>query len=288
MKSTATTQSEVIGKKPLLPPEDMIEEMSFLDHLEEFRWRILKGLLGILMGVIVAFIFSSFIIDQILLGPAKADFFVYKMIGIQANDLDLQNRRLPGQFFTYWGTLLVTGFIIGIPVFFYQIWAFIAPALDPKEKKGTRFIVFYATILFLIGIGFGYLILTPFAVQFFSNFQISDSVRNDIDINAYFSALTMWSLSSGIIFQLPMLSYILSKIGLLTPELLKKHRKWAIIVCFIMAAFLTPPDPISQMIIAFPLILLYQLGIYISRVVNRKRDKEIWGEGGRPKDTFTE
>lgn len=269
-----------------IPPQaaspGLPEEMSFLDHLEELRWRILKGLLGIGIGVIIAFIFSSFIMEQVLLGPAKGDFFMYKLVGINATDLDLQNRRLPGQFFTYWGTLLVVGFIIGIPILIYQLWAFILPALEEKERKGTRFIVFNITLLFIVGVSFGYLILTPFAVQFFSNFQISEAVRNDIDINAYFSALTMWSLSSGLVFQLPMISYILSKIGLLTPELMIKHRKWAIIICFLMAAFLTPPDPVSQVIIAVPLLLLYQLGIYISRVVNRRRDREIFGPEGRP------
>jgi len=283
MATTEATERRVMGE---IPPQaaspGLPAEMSFLDHLEELRWRILKGLLGIGLGVIVAFIFSSFIMEQVLLGPAKGDFFMYKLVGINATDLDLQNRRLPGQFFTYWGTLLVVGFIIGIPMLIYQLWAFILPALEEKERKGTRFIVFNITALFIIGVSFGYLILTPFAVQFFSNFQISEAVRNDIDINAYFSALTMWSLSSGLVFQLPMISYILSKIGVLTPELMIKHRKWAIIVCFLMAAFLTPPDPVSQIIIAVPLLLLYQLGIYISRVVNRKRDREIFGPEGRP------
>lgn len=283
MATTDVTDRQIMGENPpQIASPGLPDEMSFLDHLEELRWRILKGLLGIGLGVLIAFFFSSFIMEEILLGPAKGDFFVYKLIGLNATDLDLQNRRLPGQFFTYWGTLLVVGFIIGVPAFFYQLWAFISPALEIKEKKGTRFIVFNITALFIIGVSFGYLILTPFAVQFFSNFQISESVRNDIDINAYFSALTMWSLSCGLIFQLPMVSYILSKIGLLTPELLIKHRKWAIIVCFIAAAFLTPPDPISQIMIALPLLLLYQFGIYISRVVNRKRDREIWGAEGRP------
>ena len=284
MATTHTTDRSIMGETPPRPsaPAVLDDEMSFLDHLEELRWRILKGLLGIGVGVIVAFMFSGFIMEEILLGPAKADFFVYKLVGVNASDLDLQNRRLPGQFFTYWGTLLVVGFIIGIPSMFYQIWAFIAPALDQKERTGTRFVVFNVTLLFIIGILFGYLILTPFVVQFFSNFQISESVRNDIDINAYFSVLTMWSLSAGIVFQLPMVSYILSKIGLLTPEILVKHRKWAIIVCLILAAFITPPDPVSQIMIAIPLLLLYQLGIYISKVVNRKRDEALWGAEGRP------
>ncbi len=283
MATTETTDRNIMGNTPPTASAPGIpDDMSFLDHLEELRWRILKGLLGVLIGVIVAFIFSDFIMDKILLGPAKGDFFVYEIIGLNASDLDLQNRRLPGQFFTYWGTLLVVGFIIGVPVFFYQLWAFIAPALQQHERKGTRMLVFYMTFLFITGVSFGYLILTPFAVQFFSNFQISESVRNDIDINAYFSALTMWSLSCGIIFQLPMVSYVFSKIGLLTPDILRKHRKWAIITIFILAAFLTPPDPISQIIIAIPLLLLYQLGIYISKVVNRNRDREIWGAEGPP------
>ncbi|MFO8028958.1 MAG: twin-arginine translocase subunit TatC [Cyclonatronaceae bacterium] len=283
MATTDVTERRIMGETPpRAASPGLPDEMSFLDHLEELRWRILKGLLGIGLGVIIAFFFSGFIMEEILLGPARGDFFMYKLVGIEAADLELQNRRLPGQFFTYWGTLLVVGFIIGIPMLIYQLWAFIVPALEDKERKGTRFVVFNITVLFIAGVAFGYLILSPFAVQFFSNFQISETVRNDIDINAYFSALTMWSLSSGIVFQLPMVSYILSKIGLLTPELMIKHRKWAIIICFILAAFLTPPDPLSQLIIAVPLILLYQLGIRISRVVNRKRDREIFGAEGRP------
>lgn len=264
------------------PPKLNTDEMSFLDHLEELRWRIIKGFLAILGGVVVAFFFSDFIIDNILLGPAYADFFVYRWVGIDAVDLVLQNRRLPGQFFTYWGTLLISGFIIGSPIFIYQLWLFIEPALETPEKKKTRFTVFMIILLFLIGVSFGYLVLTPFAVQFFMQFQISDAVRNDIDINAYFSIISMWVIACGIIFQMPMVSYTLSKIGLLTPELMIKYRKVAIVMCFILAAFITPPDPISQLLIAIPLLFLYQFSIFISRVVNRNRDKEIWGPEGAP------
>lgn len=264
------------------PPKINTDEMSFLDHLEELRWRIIKGIGGVLFGVTVAFIFSDYLIDVILLGPAYADFFVYKFVGIDAVDLVLQNRRLPGQFFTYWGTLLVSGLIIGSPIMIYQLWKFVEPALESPEKKKTRFTVFMIILLFLSGVAFGYLVLTPFAVQFFMQFQLSEAVRNDIDINAYFSAISMWVLACGVIFQLPMVSYTLSKIGLLTPELMIKYRKVAIILCFILAAFITPPDPVSQLLIAIPLLLLYQFSIFISRVVARKREKEIWGEKGAP------
>ena len=280
MADAPTSRREIITGEPpeAQAPSDITSDMSFLDHLEELRWRIIKGFLGILFGVIVAFVFSDWIMEVLLLGPAKADFVVYQWLGINAVDLELQNRRLPGQFFTYWGTLLIVGVIIGSPILFYQLWAFVAPALNPNEQQGTRFTVFNITSLFILGILFGYLVLTPFALQFFNTFYISDMVRNDFDINAYFSSITLWTLSCGIIFQLPLVSYLLSKMGLLTPQVMIQYRKYAILTCFILAAFLTPPDPVSQFLIAIPLIILYQISIFISRVTNRRRDRKIWGE----------
>lgn len=264
------------------PIENSEAEMSFLDHLEELRIRILKGLIGFFIGVLIAFFFSDFIINSILLGPVSKDFFVYDLLRIDAVDLTLQSRKLPGQFFTYWGTLFMVGIIIGAPVFFHQMWRFIVPALEGKEKAKTRFMVFFITLLFFMGVSFGYLILTPFALQFFSQFQISELVRNDFDINEYFSSLTMWVIACGVIFQLPMVSYALSRIGILTPEFLKKYRRHSLVVAFIMGAFLTPPDPVSQILIAFPLMLLYQVSIWISALANRKRNKEIWGSEKAP------
>lgn len=260
------------------PPKYQPEEMPFLDHLEELRWRIIKGLIGVSIGVVLAFVFSSWIMDNLLLGPARGDFFMYRLVGVDATDLILQNRRLPGQFFTYIGTLLVVGLIIGAPILFYQLWAFIAPALNPNERGNSRFIVFNMTFLFMVGVAFGYLILTPFALQFFNSFYISDMVRNDFDINAYFTAITLWTITCGVIFQLPLISYVLSKAGLLTPEFMIKYRKYALLLCFVLAAVLTPPDPVSQILVAIPLILLYQLGIFISRITHRRRKKEIFGE----------
>lgn len=257
------------------PPKDRTSEMSFLDHLEELRWRIIKGLLGALGGIIIAVIFSDFFVDYILLGPTQADFFVYKFIGIDAVDLTLQSRKLPGQFFAYWGTIIVVGIIIGSPVMFYQAWAFIEPALEFSEKKKSFFATSFITFFFLLGVSFGYLVLVPFALQFFTTFQISDVVRNDFDINEYFSSLSVWVLSCGIIFQIPVVSYFLSKIGILTPEFLRKYRRHAIVASLAVAAFLTPPDPISQILIAFPLLLLYELSIWISALANRQRKKEL-------------
>lgn len=257
------------------PKKDLTDNMSFLEHLEELRWRIIKGMVGILLGVIVAFVFSDFIIQKVILGPTRATFFMYDILRVDAVDMVLQSRRLPGQFFTYWGSLFVVGFIIGSPLFIFQLWAFIAPALETSEKLKTFISAFFITLFFLAGVAFGYLILVPFALQFFAQFEISEMVRNDFDINAYFSSLAMWVISCGIIFQIPVVSYSLSRIGILNPEFLRKYRRHAIVLCLVLSAMLTPPDPISQVLIAVPLTLLYELSIWISKYANHKRQKEL-------------
>lgn len=283
MEIPTSSPRQVMGE---IPPKaeapKLVIEMSFLDHLEELRWRILKGMSGFLVGLVIAFVFSEFFIDEVLLGPAKADFFIYSWLGLDAVDLVLQNRSLPGQFFSYWGTLFVVGLIIGSPIFFHQLWAFLEPALEQNEKKSSTLVVGSITMMFTLGLLFGYLILTPFALQFFATFQLSDSVRNDFDISAYFSSLTMWTLSSGLIFQLPVITYALSRIGLLTPAFLRKYRRVAIVVFLVVAAFLTPPDPISQILMAIPLIGLYEIGIWISAITVKRRNREIWGNDKPP------
>lgn len=257
------------------PKSDPTAQMSFLDHLEELRWSIIKGFIGVGIGVVIAFIFGDQIIQTVLLGPAQKEFFIYDLLGVDAVDLTLQSRRLPGQFFTYWGTLFVVGAIFGAPIFIFQLWSFVEPALGRKEKWKTYGSALFITFFFLIGISFGYLVLVPFALQFFTQFNISDMVRNDFDINQYFTSLATWVLSCGIIFQLPVISYFLSRFGLLTPDFLREYRRHAIVLCFIMAAMLTPPDPISQLMLAIPLILLFQFGIWISKLGMRRREKEM-------------
>lgn len=256
-------------------PADRTGTMSFLDHLEELRWRIIKGLIGVLVGVTIAFVFSDFFVEKVMLGPTRADFFMYDVLRVDAVNFELQSRRLPGQFFTFWGTLFVMGFVIGSPIFIYQIWAFVEPALESREKRKTFFSTFFITFFFLLGVAFGYLILVPFALQFFAQFQISDIIRNDFDINEYFSSVSMWVVACGIIFQIPVVSYSLSKIGLLTPDLLRKYRRHSIVFALVISAMLTPPDPISQVLIALPLTVLYEMSIWISRYAMRKRKKEL-------------
>ena len=257
------------------PDEDPTANMSFLDHLEEFRWRFLKGLVGVVGGIVIAFIFSDFFINQFILGPARADFFMYQIMPINAVDLSLISRRLPGQFFTYWGTLIMIGVIIGAPFFIFQMWSFIEPALQSGEKLKTFLNALFITFFFLLGISFGYFILVPFAVQFFTQFIIADVISNEFDINEYFVSVALWTFSCGVIFQIPVVSYFMSKVGLLTPDFMRKHRRHAIIGAMILSAFLTPPDPVSQIMIALPLILLYQFAIFLSKIAERQRKKEL-------------
>lgn len=260
------------------PAPDRTDNMSFLDHLEELRWRIIKGSIGIVVGIIIAFIFQDFFVNTVLLGPTRGEFIVYNWLGIDAIDLTLQSRKLPGQFFAYWGALFVVGIIIGIPLFIYQLWGFVEPAFEKSEKWRTKGNTAFITFFFLLGVSFGYFVLVPFALQFFSQFQMAESatiIRNDFDINAYFSSVSMWVLSCGLIFQLPVISYFLSKFGILTPEFLKTYRRHSLVGCFAIAAFLTPPDPVSQILVAVPLIFLYQLSIWVSKLGVRSREKSL-------------
>lgn len=256
------------------PPHDMAE-MGFLDHLEELRWRIWKGLGGLLVVTIVCSFFAKWIVDVLLLGPTRADFFMYQVFGLDAIDVALQNRNVTGQFFAYWGTIFAVGLIVGSPVIVYQLWKFIEPGLYPNEKQGLRFSAVFATLFFVFGICFGYLVLTPLALQFFAQFSISDQIVNEFDITKYFSMVTMWSFGVGILFELPVVIYFLAKMGIVTPEVLRTGRRYAIIIILVIAAFVTPPEPISQTIVAIPLLLLYELSIHVAGFVTRKREREL-------------
>jgi sec-independent protein translocase protein TatC len=273
---SVTGKREVMGPTPpkaVKPSKDPTASMSFLDHLEELRWRLFKGLAGLFIGIFVAFFFRDFFINELILGPTRPDFFMYKLIRIEAVELSLISRKLPGQFFTYWGTLIVVGFIVGSPLTFYQLWAFVAPALEQKEKIKTFLNASFITFFFLLGVAFGYLILVPFAVQFFTQFVITDVISNEFDINEYFTSVAMWTLACGIIFQIPVVSYFLSKVELLTPEFLKKYWRQAVVIILVLSAFITPPDPISQVLIALPLTFLYQLAIFTSKIAIRSNER---------------
>lgn len=259
----------------VLPPDEDMAEMGFLDHLEELRKTLFLGIGGILGATIILSFFSRWIIDVLLLGPAQSDFFIYDLLGIEATTLQMQNRVLTGQFFVHIGVIFSVGIVVGSPIFIYSLWRFIEPGLYKNEKQGLRFAAVFATFFFMLGIAFGYLIITPIAIQFFSSYQISEMIVNDFDITKYFTMVTFWALGTGILFELPVVVYFLAKIGIATPQTLRASRKYALLGCLIIGAFFTPPDPFSQLLVAAPLFLLYEASIFVASYVTRKRDREM-------------
>lgn len=263
------------GLEGAVIPHPELAEMGFLDHLEEFRWSIIRAGAGIVGCTILAIFFRRWIIDVVLLGPKDPNFFMYRVFGVDAVPFVLQNRNITGQFFADWGTIFAVGLIMGSPLVVYQLWKFVEPGLYPGEKKGLRFASVFATFFFVLGISFGYLVITPLALQFFAQYSISAEITNEFDINRYFSMVTFWAFGCGLLFELPVVIYFLAKMGLVTPELLRNSRKWALIICLTLGALFTPPDPISQVLVATPLLLLYELSIFVAAGVVRRRDREM-------------
>lgn len=233
-------------------------EMSFLDHLEELRWRILYAAIGIFIGTILCWIFIDFLVEQVLLLPART-----------AN-LKLQNLRPFGQLFLFLQIAFIGGFIVSIPNVFYQAWKFIAPALRQHEKKYITLVVFSSSLCFISGIVFAYYIMLPLTLKFAVQFG-TEQIENNFAINEYFSIIISVMLAAGLVFELPVLSFLLSKLGILTPKLMKKFRRHSIVTILIAAALLTPgTDPVAQILLAVPLVLLYEISIFVSKMSQRK------------------
>lgn len=247
-------------------PEDNIEsgndpgEMSFLEHLEEFRWRIIKSAAGVIIGGIIVGIFINWIMDNVLLLPAMKT----------TPPLKLQNIKPFGQFSLYMEVIIVGGMILSIPNIIYQFWKFIEPALKPSESKYIKSIVIFSSFCFLAGITFAYYVLLPTALEFFANFG-SAVISNNIAIDEYFSFIISTMLAAGVVFELPMVSFFLSKIGILKPEFMRKYRKHAVIIILLAAGILTPsPDVTSQLLLAVPLFILYEISIIICKLSHKK------------------
>ncbi len=274
-------------KKAIKKKNSTQREMSFLEHLEELRWHIIRSAIVIVIFSIVAFIMKDFIFNVVLLNPKTPDFWTNRMfvklgnligseaIKINQKNLELISIKMAGQFSAHIWTSIVAGIIIASPVVFYEFWKFISPALYDKEKKAASGAVFYTTSLFIIGILFGYFLIVPLSVHFLGSYNVSSEVGNKINLTSYIGTVTTISLASGIVFLLPVFVYFLSKVGLLTPESMKKYRKHAYVVLLLLSAIITPPDIFSQILVCFPLIFLYEIGIVISRRVVKKLDKQL-------------
>tara|TARA_R110002012_G_scaffold115909_1_gene262909 strand:+ start:19293 stop:20144 length:852 start_codon:yes stop_codon:yes gene_type:complete len=265
--------------------EEEEEGMSFLDHLEALRWHLLRSVAAILILSVAAFLAKSFVFGVVILGPSKVDFVTYRWlcelsdyVGLPALCIDelpftIQSRQMTGQFTMHMTSSFVVGFIASFPFVFWEVWRFISPGLYDQEKNAARGAVFFVSLLFFLGAGFGYFILSPLSINFLSNYQLDPSILNEFDITSYISTLTMLVLASAIMFQLPVVVYFLAMSGLVTSSMLKAYRRHAIVVILVVSAIITPPDVISQILIAMPILVLYEAGIQIAKRLEKKRAK---------------
>jgi sec-independent protein translocase protein TatC len=263
------------------------KEMSFLDHLEELRWRVVRVAMATMVFMIVSFIFIREIFDLIVFAPAKIDFPTFKWMCSLAkltgfNELcvtelpfKVQSRNMTGQFMMSLTASFVIGLVCAFPYLAWELWAFIKPGLRSNERKYSRGAVAAISFLFASGVLFGYYILSPMTIWFLSTYSISDMIVNEFDITSYVSTIASLVLGCGLLFQFPMVVYFLSKIGIVTPELMRKYRKHSVVVILILGAVITPSgDPFSLTVISLPLYILFEISIYISSVVVRNKMKE--------------
>lgn len=259
-------------------------EMSFLEHLEILRWHLIRAFLGILGVAIIAFIFKDIVFNRIILAPKFPDFITNRLLcdfGRQINilklcinskPLEVISIKMSGQFTMHIMVSLIAGFVVSFPYVFYEFWRFIVPALYSKEKKHAGGAVFYSSALFIMGVLFGYFVIVPLSIHFLGSYSVSDQVTNQINLISYVSTIASVVLAAGIIFELPILVYFLTKAGLVTPDFLKKYRKHSLVLILALSAIITPPDLFSQILVSFPLIILYEAGIGISKRIVRNRE----------------
>lgn len=265
------------------------KEMSFLNHLEELRWLLVRSCIAILAASVIAVVFNEFIFDVIIFGPKQADFITYQFFCDIATKYNLdksfcdnelpfviQNRTMDGQLSVMIWTCITAGFIIAFPVILWEFWKFIRPALYLKERKYAKLFLFISSILFFLGILFGYFVLVPLSINFLANFTISTVVENQIDINSYISLVKTTSLATGLVFELPIIIFFLTYLGLITDSFLREYRRYAYVLILIIAAVVTPPDVISQLIVSFPLVILYEISIVVAKVITKRNiQKEV-------------
>jgi sec-independent protein translocase protein TatC len=267
-------------------PENAKAEMAFVDHIEELRWHIIRSLAIVILASICIFFRIEWIFDHIIMGPAHPDFISYRILckigqhfGISALclqeiNIQFQNTELAGQFMMSFSTSFMIGFIIAFPFIFWEFWRFIKPALKASEVKHARGIVFWTSLLFFTGVLFAYYLIAPFTINFFAAYQLSPLFKNIITMENYYDTMSDLILGMGAVFELPVLVYFLSKVGILTPTLMRSKRRYAILIIFVLAAVITPPDWFSIWLVAIPLLMLYEASISISDRANKRRKKK--------------
>lgn len=263
---------------------DSSTEMTFFDHIDELRKHLFRSVIAILIGSVLVGYYNKFIIRNILMGPIHSDFVTYRYLCslgrflkmgdslcLNTVSIKMQSNAVAGQFNVFLNVILIGGLIIAFPYVFWQFWRFVKPALKNNELKGTRGVIFWVSLLFFIGILFGYYVIAPYTINFFAGFQIDESIENFWTIASYFNTMMPLVLGSGLMFQLPLVLYFLAKIEVVSSTFLKKYRKHAIMVITIVVSIITPPDILSTIICSIPLIFLYEISIFLIVGIEKKR-----------------
>lgn len=262
-------------------------EMSFLGHLEALRWHLFRAVIAVMTMALVLFFFKEFLFDTVLLAPKNPNFLTYRVLCFLGKKLSLGDdlciavipfslisTDISAQFTTHMWVAFIAGLVVSFPYVVWEIWRFIKPALSTKEKKYAQGIVFYTSVLFLLGVLFGYYIITPMTVNFLGSYQVSEQVKNTITLDSFISMVTTMTLITGIVFELPIVVYFLSKVGILTPVFMRTYRRHAVVVILILAAVITPTsDATTLVMVALPLYVLYEISILVSAYVLKEQEK---------------
>ena len=259
--------------------EESTDNMSFLDHLEELRWRLVRSAIAILVVGVFIWIFKEWIIETMFLSMKDSNFITYQWfckyfnVCIENIPIDMQSTEVMGQFSYAINMTIMGGIVIAFPYIFYQIWSFIKPGLKERELKVAKGTVFYTTVLFFLGILFGYFIIAPLTIQFFGSFQLSAQIKNDFTVSSYMAIVLSTIFFTGLLFLIPVVMYFLAKLDIVTPMLLRKYRRHAVVAILILAALITPPNLISQIIVAIPIIILYEISILLAVRISKEKIK---------------
>ncbi|MBN8837420.1 MAG: twin-arginine translocase subunit TatC [Sphingobacteriia bacterium] len=266
-------------------------EMTFVEHLDVLRAHLFKSVVAITIGAVAVAVFNNFIVQKVLLGPTRSDFPTYTFLCRISNylklgsslcmheiKLEMQSNTVSGQFDVYLNVIVIGGFVVAFPYVFLQFWKFVKPALTKNELRNTRGVIFWVSLLFFIGVLFGYFVISPYTINFFANFTLDSKIKNIWTITSYFNTVLPLTLGSGLAFQLPLVLYFLAKVGVVSASLLKKFRRYAYLTIVVVAGFITPPDMLSQIICSVPIIILYEISILLCRKVEQKQAKEeqLW------------
>ena len=263
-------------------------DMSFMDHLEDLRWHLVRSVIAVVIGAVLCLSFANDIVDKILMAPTRSDFVSSRWLCSLGHSIGIGNtlcfppvdakfleNTMTGQFISYFTLGFIGGFIIAFPYIFWEFWKFVKPALSEKERRKTSGVIFWVSILFFTGVAFGYFILTPFMVNFYFNFKLSSQIVIMPSFSDYLENLIYTTVGIGVLFQMPLLVMVLAKIGFLTAKFMKKYRRHAFIIILIAAAIITPStDPFSLTIVTIPLYALFEASIIIASRINKRQEKE--------------